>query len=265
MLTFLKLGGSLITDKDCPHTARPEVIRRLGEEILAARQMNPEMQLIIGHGSGSFGHVPAKKYDTRNGVDTTEKWLGFQEVWQEARTLNQIVLDILSKAGLPVLSFPPSAAITTLSGQVQTWDISPLRAALAAGLIPLIYGDVIFDNAQGGTILSTEELFFHLTPILSPQRILIAGIEFGVWQDYPSRTTLLKTITPSTFAGIASSLGGSQSVDVTGGMLAKVKSMVDLAESNPGLEVLIFSGGQKNLLTTALNGQNPGTRIIHKA
>ncbi len=65
MLTFLKLGGSLITDKDSPHTARPEILRRLADEIVAARQSNPAMQLLIGHGSGSFGHMPAKKYGTR--------------------------------------------------------------------------------------------------------------------------------------------------------------------------------------------------------
>ncbi len=136
-----------------------------------------------------------------------------------------------------------------------------MRAALAAGLIPLIYGDVIFDTARGGTILSTEELFFHLTPILSPQRILIAGIENGVWQDYPARTTLVKTITSSTYDEVAISLKGSQSVDVTGGMLAKVQSMVDLAAAHPGLEVIIFSGIPPDMLTQALSGQNPGTCI----
>ena len=261
MLTFLKLGGSLITNKDSPHTARPETIRRLADEILAARQHNPAMQLIIGHGSGSFGHMPAKKYGTRDGVHTPAEWLGFQEVWQEARALNQIVMEILAQAGLPVVSFPPSAIITAQNGQVQSWDIAPLRTALAANLIPLIYGDVIFDTIRGGTILSTEELFFHLTPILSPQRILIAGIENGVWQDYPARTTLVKTITPSTFNKVADSLKGSQSVDVTGGMIAKVESMVDLAAAHPGLEVLIFSGSQSGTLTQALSGENPGTCI----
>ena len=264
MLTFLKLGGSLITDKDSPHTPRPETIRRLAKEIVSARQADPEIQLIIGHGSGSFGHVPANKYGTRDGVRTEQEWLGFQEVWQAARALNQIVLENLSEAGLPIVSFPPSATITTKAGQVQKWNLSPLIAALAAGHIPLIYGDVIFDNVQGGTILSTEELFFHLTPILSPERILIAGIEHGVWQDYPARTKLIKSISPSTFSGISSNLCGSQSVDVTGGMLTKVQSMVDLADSNPGLEVLIFSGSQEGLLTQALNGENPGTRISCK-
>ncbi len=130
---------------------------------------------------------------------------------------------------------------------------------------PLIYGDVIFDTTRGGTILSTEELFFHLTPVLSPQRILIAGIESGVWQDYPTRTTLVKTINPSTFDEVAASLKGSQSVDVTGGMLAKVQSMVELAAAHPGLEVLIFSGRQPGTLTDALNGQYPGTCIVQQS
>ena len=33
MLVFLKLGGSLITDKDQAYSARIEVIRRAAEEI----------------------------------------------------------------------------------------------------------------------------------------------------------------------------------------------------------------------------------------
>ena len=32
-LVFLKLGGSLITDKNTPRTARIEVIQRIGKEI----------------------------------------------------------------------------------------------------------------------------------------------------------------------------------------------------------------------------------------
>ncbi len=54
-------------------------------------------------------------------------------------------------------------------------------------------------------------------------------------------------------------------MDVTGGMLAKVQSMVDLAAAHPGLEVLIFSGSQPDTLTQALSGENPGTCIASKA
>ena len=33
--------------------------------------------LIIGHGSGSFGHYMASKYGTRRGVNGPEQWMGF--------------------------------------------------------------------------------------------------------------------------------------------------------------------------------------------
>ena len=33
--------------------------------------------LVIGHGSGSFGHYMASKYGTRKGVDGPDQWAGF--------------------------------------------------------------------------------------------------------------------------------------------------------------------------------------------
>ena len=106
MITLLKLGGSLITDKNRAHTARIGTIRRLAEEIYSVREHGP-FPLIIGHGSGSFGHIPAKKYGTRDGVHTDAEWAGFAEVHAEAVSLNRIVTDTLREAGLPVISFVP--------------------------------------------------------------------------------------------------------------------------------------------------------------
>ena len=68
MITFLKLGGSLITEKDKAHHARQATIRRLGMEIREAMEERPDLQIILGHGSGSFGHIPAHKFKTRDGV-----------------------------------------------------------------------------------------------------------------------------------------------------------------------------------------------------
>ena len=79
-LIFLKLGGSLITDKSNAHTARPDVLRRLAAEILTALDAQPDLRLVIGHGSGSFGHIPAHRYHTRVGVRTASEWAGFIEV-----------------------------------------------------------------------------------------------------------------------------------------------------------------------------------------
>lgn len=260
-LVFLKLGGSLITDKDTPQTARLEVLKRLAAEIGAARARNPGLRLLLGHGSGSFGHVPAKKYGTRHGVSTPAEWLGFAEVWQQANALNRLVIDALVSAGLPALTFPPSALISARRRQVADFNLAPLNAALAANLLPVVHGDVVFDAGIGGTIFSTEDVFAYLAPRLRPERLLLAGLEAGVWADYPACTQLVEVIYPGNFAAIAPALGGSASVDVTGGMLDKVQQSLGLCRELPGLEVLIFSALPTGQLAAALSGESPGTRI----
>ncbi len=260
-LCFVKLGGSLITEKEKPHTPRPQIIARLATEIASVRQTNPDLQILLGHGSGSFGHVPARKYGTRQGVHSDEGWRGFAEVWKEANQLNRLVMDALAEAGLPAISFPPSASVWTDGGQVRNWNLQPLQAALQAGLLPVVFGDVVFDDQRGGAILSTEDLFRHLAQKFRPARILLAGIEPGVWADYPACTRYLPEITPESFEDVRQSLGGSAAVDVTGGMLSKVEQSLDIVTALPGLEVLIFTGEKAGNLEYALQGQRLGTCI----
>ncbi len=258
---YLKLGGSLITHKHRRRTPRREAIRRLASEISMAMRNLPGVQLIIGHGSGSFGHVPASKYGTRRGVHTPEEWQGFTEVFRQARELNQIVLDILSQAHLPVIAFPPSACIQADDGQVSSWNLDPLCSALQAGLIPLVNGDVIFDRTRGGTIFSTEDVFVALSNWLPPDLILLCGMDEGVYQDFPRCTHLISTITPDNQAEMFVTLGGSAATDVTGGMIEKVRLMLTLLEKIPALRAVIFSGKIEGNLHSALLGHSIGTTI----
>lgn len=260
-IQFLKLGGSLITDKNRPHTPRLEVLSRLAQEISQALQLDPELKLILGHGSGSFGHTPAHRYGTRQGVSTAQEWQGFVEVWQAAAALNHLVMAALDQAGAPAIAFPPSASVTARSRQVESWDIRPLQAALQAGLLPVIYGDVIFDSQLGGTILSTEDLFSHLAGKLHPGRLLLATVEPGVWADYPACTRQISEITPASLPEIAALLSGSSSTDVTGGMASKVSAMLRLVEQHPGTEALIFSGLEPGQLLRILQGESAGARL----
>ena len=160
-----------------------------------------------------------------------------------------------------MIAFPPSAAITACDGQIQDWNLYPLRAALEHGLIPLVYGDVAFDTRRGGTILSTEDIFDALARIFLPQRVLLAGLEEGVWADFPRRDALIATITPQNIHAQSAAIQGSAATDVTGGMLAKVESMLNLVRAAPGLEVLIFSGLRPGLVQRALLGETVGTVI----
>jgi isopentenyl phosphate kinase len=261
MLQFLKLGGSLITDKDMPHTLRADVIQRIATEIARYLSEQPQDQLMIGHGSGSFGHIPAREYGTRSGVRNSQQWLGFHKVWQEARALNLAVMQTLLDKGIPVVSFPASGSVTPSSAEIVAWNLEPIRSALAHGLTPVLYGDVAFDQALGGTILSTEELFQHLALRFHPERVLIAGLEEGVWMDYPACQNRIEKITPASFPEISNQISGSNSTDVTGGMMTKVKLMVDLVQQVPRTKCQIFSGVPDASIYKALSGETLGTTI----
>ena len=261
MLFFLKLGGSLITHKDKPYTARSEVIQRLAEEIHIALTEIPDLQLIIGHGSGSFGHAAAKIYGTRNGVQTPEQWKGFLEVRKAAQALNDIVMNYFYEAKLPVIGFSPSSSAISIDHRVANWQITAIQKSLLNGFIPVVHGDVVFDLKIGGSILSTEELFLHLAKTLSPHKVLIAGIEQGVWEDFPINTSLIETINAQD-SGNQPSLTGSHAPDVTGGMAEKVALLKQLVFTNPACQAMIFSGDQVGNVLSALKGETLGT-IIH--
>jgi isopentenyl phosphate kinase len=274
-LVFLKLGGSLITDKTQPYTPRLDVIEDVALQISTAIQNHPNLRLVIGHGSGSFGHVAASEYHTRDGFlprpsplihrerDSTEEnyWKGFAEVWYQASALNRFVMKALRKTNVPAVALPPSANVIASDGQVSLWEMTSIRMALAAGLTPVIYGDVTFDEVRGGTILSTEDLFSYLTRALNPERILLAGLESAVWEDFPARTRKLETITPQTFSEISEGVGKADGADVTGGMEAKVTQMLELVRQNPELKIQIFSGAGPGNIVRALAGETLGTWI----
>ena len=273
-LAFLKLGGSLITDKMKPYTPLLDMMDNLAQQIATSLKAQPDLRLVIGHGAGSFGHVAASEYKTRDGYprpsplthrerDKTEEnyWKGFAEVWYQASSLNRYVMEALHKAGLRAIALPPSGSVIASDGQVAVWETTPIRMALAAGMVPVIFGDVVFDEVRGGTILSTENLFAYLVKALSPERVLLAGLEEAVWEDFPARTRRIERITSETFDEIKHGVGGSTAADVTGGMEAKVKEMLNLVQDSPGLRVQIFSGTQPGNIVRALLGETLGTEI----
>ena len=64
--------------------------------------------------------------------------------------LNHLVMAALLDAGIPAFCLQPSALVECEDGRIRSVQVGPVKAALAAGLAPVIYGDVAFDTVRGG-------------------------------------------------------------------------------------------------------------------
>ena len=148
-----------------------------------------------------------------------------------------------------MLPVQPSASARCTDGTLEYLDAAPIEAALDHALIPLVYGDVALDGVRGGTIISTETIFFYLAEKLCPDRIFLLGEVAGV---YDSDRNVVALITPANLSSVAASLGGSHGTDVTGGMASKVRTMVELTKRVAGLQIRIFGGSQPGQIEQAL-------------
>ena len=254
-LALIKLGGGLIAPKDWPaHTADVKTIRRLGEEIKEFAG-----SLIIGHGGGNFPHTEATKYKTYEGFRDEKGKLRACLTQVAARDINSIVMREFLSLGLPVASVAPHDIGVASNGKVTKEFYEPIKLLLKKRMIPVVYGDVIWDIKRGCTIFSTEVWLSLLARhFKSVKRIIQVTAEKGV---LGSEGKIIKVINSRNFTQLKSAIGKAAGVDVTGGMLDKVEESLKLAK-DMGIETLIISGKVAGRLAAALRGEKvDGTRI----
>jgi isopentenyl phosphate kinase len=146
----VKLGGSVVTNKEKPMAADHDNIRRLAEEIKAAWPT----PLVVIHGGGSFGHPVAKKYGIAEGFTSERQVIGFTRTHQAMVTLNTIIVDALLDEGIPAISVAPSSFITTNDGRIPGGDFDNVGRIVVKGMLPVLYGDAVIDRIRGFSILS---------------------------------------------------------------------------------------------------------------
>ena len=261
---FVKLGGSVLTDKTRPEALNEALLGSVTAVLAAWLREKPGLGLLVAHGGGSFGHHWANLYGTQRGVHDQRGWEGVARVADAMSRLNRDVVRHLLAAGVNAISVQPSASAMASAGALESLAIEPVARFMEAGMVPVLYGDVVLDRRQGVAIVSTEALFAFLAPFLRPSRVVLAG-EAGVYTADPRRVPdarHIPLIDDSNIDRVMEHTTGSHGVDVTGGMASKVATMWQLVSALNGLEVLLV-GAEEQALAAALDGKllATGTRI----
>ena len=246
-----KLGGSLLTRKREVEKLRPKVLHRLAEELASVGPV----PLVVLHGAGSFGHPSAARFGLarppERGRPAAERLRGGSIVAAEVRRLHLAVLRELVAAGLAPWSVPLANAARNRDGRLASLDATAFERVLAAGGVPVSFGDVVPDEAWGLSILSADTAAVELAARLGARRVVFATDVPGVLEGPAGRRRpVVPEVTEATVARVRP---GPGAVDVTGGIRAKLEAM--LAVARAGADAVLISGLTDGALSRAVRGE----------
>ena len=229
---LVKFGGSIITDKNVPYKARPDIIRRLARELKKIK----DTSIVLAHGQGSFAHTSAKEFGGKKGYKS--KW-GIAKVASDVMDINKIVMDILLEEGLPAVSLRPMSMMITEAGKLKNNLFEIVEEVINQGLIPVVYGDVIWDKKWKSTIYSGETTLNEIGIYLSKKgfkvnKIIQVGETNGV---YDNKGNTIPAINKKNWKNIEHYIFKSTKADVTGAMKHKIENALSI--SSYGIETWI--------------------------
>jgi isopentenyl phosphate kinase len=238
----LKLGGSVVTEKDAPETVDDAALSQAADDIAETDE-----ELVVVHGGGSFGHHHAAEYGVSTTAGTTNP-AGVSAIHGAMKRLNDAVVTALTEKGVAAVPVHPFSAASRDADGTLDLPTNQVRTLLAEGFVPVLHGDVVAHRSEGATVLSGDELVVELAPAVEADRVGVCSTVPGVLDD---DGTVIDRITA--FDEVASALGGSDATDVSGGMVGKVKALLSLAST-----ASVFG---PEALSAFLTGDTPGTTV----
>ena len=263
-MIILKIGGSILTNKDSVSEVDAASLKRIASEIKSSLDNSPK-ELIIVHGAGSFGHPPAKKYKIGEVFDKSEypqKRIGFCETQNAVKKLNMLICEAFIEEGLPVVAIPASSFMTATNKRITQGNLDSFKRYLKKGFIPVIYGDVVLDDELEICVISGDQLIQYFAMNLNPDVVVLGTDVDGVYNKNP------KTHDDAIFFDRFSSLDdldtleGTTNVDVTGGMVGKIKELLYLADL--GIESKIINAEVEDNIFKVLENENVKGTVISR-
>ncbi|MFT4946389.1 MAG: isopentenyl phosphate kinase [Natronomonas sp.] len=219
MVTVLKLGGSVVTEKDQPETVDEAALKAVVETVIDRYEPGT---FVVVHGGGSFGHHHAANHGYSK-TEGTRDPRAVNDVHRAMTALNEAVVDTFQTRDVAAIPVSPlSVAHRERDGRL-VFPAETLTTTLEEGFLPVVQADPIVHDGRGATILSGDDIVVSLAQSLGSDRVGLCSTVPGVLDDDGEIIDEIEA-----FADVSDVLGGSESTDVTGGMAAKVQRLLEL-------------------------------------
>lgn len=234
-MILIKLGGSIITNKEKPLSPRIKTINNIAKQLKKISE-----PFVIVHGGGSFGHYWSVKYDMHTKPARYDSH-GVSIVKNSMIDLNKIILDSLTRNKLNPYCLPPT---DFMSGNKPILSkIKEIKKIAESDLIPVTFGDALWYGQKKSYILSGDKIMSILARALRPRlSIFVLNVD-GLYSDL--RTKRLIYDMKDDQVSIQ-----DIPMDVTGGMTRKVEEATRI--SKMGLKVFFANGNKPERIINAI-------------
>ena len=237
-MILIKLGGSIITNKQKPLTPNISAINKIAIQLKKIRE-----PIIIVHGGGSFGHYWSIRYDMHTRPAKYSK-KGIAVVKNSMIELNKIILDSFLKNKLNPYCLPPTDFM--YGDKAITKKVKEISRIAKDGLVPVSYGDVLWYGKNKFYILSGDKIMGILAKVLKPRLAIFVLNVDGVYSDMKTKKILHE------IKGQKTTISKVR-MDVTGGMARKIKEATMI--SKDGVNVFLVNGNKPERIVNAIKGK----------
>jgi isopentenyl phosphate kinase len=237
-MLLIKLGGSVISNKEKPLSPRRKTINKLVHFLKKVDE-----PFVIIHGGGSFGHYWSVVY----GMHTKPARYGSKGVSVVKNSmveLNKIILDAFLNNKLNPYCLPPADFMVSNKPVIQ--KVKEIEKIAKSNFVPITYGDALWFGNKKSYILSGDKIMTLLAKILRPRLCIFVLNVDGVYSDLKTKKliTELKDEKPSII---------KTRMDVTGGMKRKVEEAMVIAKM--GTDVFFVNGNKPKRIVNAIKGR----------
>ena len=237
-MILIKLGGSIITNKEKPLSARRKTIDNILNQINRIREPK-----ILVHGGGSYGHYWSVKYDMHT-KPAKYDMRGVSIVKNSMIDLNKIILNSAVKNRINAYCLPPT---DFMNGNKPIKNkILTINEIAKSGLTPVTYGDALWFGKKKSYILSGDVIMTMIGKILKPRLSIFVLDVDGVYSNTKSKKLIrdFKKEKP---------IISKNKIDVTGGMTRKITEATNMSKS--GLKVFFVNGNKPKRILDAVSGK----------